>query len=39
MRRRSTKIAGDSTSLKGFPSGETIGKEASRVAEALKKKT
>jgi len=33
------KIAGDSTSLKGFPNGETIGKEASRVAEALKKKT
>ncbi len=33
------KIVGDSTSLKGFPSGETIGKEASRVAEALKKKT
>lgn len=33
------KIAGDSTSLKGFPTGETIGKEASRVSEALKKKT
>lgn len=34
-----TKIAGDSTALKGFPPGETIGKQASRVAEALKKKT
>jgi HEAT repeat protein len=34
-----TKITTDSTALKGFPSGETIGKEASRVAEALKKKT
>jgi HEAT repeat protein len=34
-----TKIASDSTALKGFPPGETIGKEASRVAEALKKKT
>jgi hypothetical protein len=33
------KIAGDGTALKGFPSGETIGKQASRVAEALKKKT
>jgi hypothetical protein len=33
------KIAGDSTALKGFPTGETIGKEASRVAEVLKKKT
>jgi len=33
------KIAGDSTALKGFPTGETIGKEASRVSEALKKKT
>jgi HEAT repeat protein len=33
------KIGGDSTALKGFPPGETIGKEASRVAEALKKKT
>ena len=33
------KIAGDSTALRGFPAGETIGKQASRVAEALKKKT
>jgi HEAT repeat protein len=34
-----TRIAGDATALKGFPAGETIGKQASRVAEALKKKT
>jgi HEAT repeat protein len=33
------KLAGDSTSVKGFPSGETIGKEATRVAEVLKKKS
>jgi HEAT repeat protein len=33
------KLAGDSTSVKGFPGGDTIGKEAARVAEALKKKT
>jgi hypothetical protein len=33
------KLAGDSTSVKGFPAGETIGKQAARVAEALKKKT
>jgi hypothetical protein len=32
------KLAGDSTQVKGFPSGETIGKEATRVAEVLKKK-
>jgi hypothetical protein len=32
------KLAGDSTTVKGFPSGETIGKEAARVAELLKKK-
>jgi hypothetical protein len=32
------KLSGDSTSVKGFPAGETIGKEAVRVAEALKKK-
>ena len=32
------KLAGDSTSVKGFPSGDTIGKEATRVAEVLKKK-
>ena len=33
------KLAGDTTSVKGFPTGETIGKEAARVAEALKKKS
>jgi HEAT repeat protein len=33
------KLAGDSTSVKGFPSGETIGKEAAHVAELLKKKS
>jgi HEAT repeat protein len=32
------KLAGDSTTVKGFPSGETIGKEAARVAQDLKKK-
>jgi HEAT repeat protein len=32
------KIAKDSTALKGFPAGETIGREASRVAEVVKKK-
>jgi HEAT repeat protein len=32
------KIAKDSTALKGFPPGDTIGKEASRVAEVVKKK-
>jgi hypothetical protein len=32
------KIGKDSTSLKGFPAGETIGKEALRVAEVVKKK-
>ena len=33
------KLASDSTSVKGFPSGETIGKEAAHVAEILKKKS
>ncbi len=33
------KLADDSTSVKGFPSGETIGKEAAHVAELLKKKS
>jgi HEAT repeat protein len=33
------KLAGDSTTVKGFPAGETIGKEAGRVAEVLKKKS
>jgi HEAT repeat protein len=32
------KLKGDSTGVKGFPAGETIGKEAVRVAEVLKKK-
>lgn len=32
------KLAGDSTQVKGFPAGDTIGKEAARVAEAVKKK-
>ena len=32
------KLSGDSTSVKGFPAGESIGKEATRVAEVLKKK-
>jgi hypothetical protein len=33
------KLAGDSGAVKGFPKGDTIGKEAARVAEALKKKS
>jgi hypothetical protein len=33
------KLAGDTTSVKGFPAGDTIGKEAARVAEVLKKKS
>ena len=32
------KLAKDSTALKGFPSGETIGKAAARAAEAVRKK-
>jgi HEAT repeat protein len=32
------KLAGDSTTVKGFPAGDTIGKEAGRVADVLKKK-
>jgi hypothetical protein len=32
------KLAKDSTTLKGFPAGETIGKAAVRVAEIVKKK-
>jgi HEAT repeat protein len=32
------KLAGDSTTVKGFPAGETIGKTATRVADVLKKK-
>jgi hypothetical protein len=33
------KVAGDSTALKGFPAGMTIGKEASRVALVVKTKS
>ncbi|MDB4980336.1 MAG: hypothetical protein JWM82_1088 [Myxococcales bacterium] len=33
------KLAGDSGSVKGFPAGDTVGKEAKRVADALKKKS
>ncbi|MEA2698098.1 MAG: hypothetical protein QOI66_2369 [Myxococcales bacterium] len=32
------KVSKDSTALKGFPAGETIGKAASRAAEVVKKK-
>ena len=32
------KLAGDSTTVKGFPAGETVGKTATRVVEILKKK-
>jgi hypothetical protein len=32
------KLAGDTTTLKGFPPGETIGKEAARVADLIGKK-
>jgi HEAT repeat protein len=32
------KLSSDSTQVKGFPSGDTIGKEAVRVAEAVRKK-
>jgi hypothetical protein len=32
------KLAGDSSVVKGFPAGATIGKEASRVAQAVKSK-
>jgi hypothetical protein len=32
------KLAGDSTTVKGFPAGETIGKTATRVADVIKKK-
>jgi hypothetical protein len=33
------KLAGDAGSVKGFPAGDTVGKEAKRVADALKKKS
>jgi HEAT repeat protein len=32
------KLSGDSTPVKGFPAGETVGKQAGRVAEIVKKK-
>jgi hypothetical protein len=32
------KLAADSTTVKGFPAGETVGKTATRVVEILKKK-
>jgi hypothetical protein len=32
------KLAGDSAPVKGFPAGETVGKEAARAAEAVKKR-
>ncbi|HWJ55105.1 MAG TPA: hypothetical protein VNR90_02790 [Vicinamibacterales bacterium] len=32
------KIAGDSTPVKGFPAGETVGKQAARAAESAKKR-
>jgi len=32
------KIAGDSAPVKGFPPGETVGKEATRAAESAKKR-
>ena len=31
-------LAKDTTMIKGFPSGETVGKEATRVAAALRRK-
>ena len=32
------KLSGDSTPVKGFPAGETVGKQAVRVAEIVKKR-
>jgi len=32
------KVAGDTTPIKGFPAGETVGKQAARAAEAVKKR-
>lgn len=32
------KLSGDSTAVKGFPAGDTVGKEAARVAQAVKGK-
>ena len=33
------KLAGDSAPVKGFPAGDTVGKEAARVAEVVRKRT
>jgi HEAT repeat protein len=33
------KVAGDSSPVKGFPAGDTVGKEAAAAAEIVKKKT
>jgi hypothetical protein len=32
------KLAGDTAPVKGFPSGETVGKQATRAAESAKKR-
>jgi len=32
------KIAGDTAPVKGFPAGETVGKQATRAAESAKKR-
>jgi HEAT repeat protein len=32
------KLSGDKTPVKGFPAGDTVGKQATRAAEAVKKK-
>jgi hypothetical protein len=34
-----TKLASDSATVKGFPAGDTVGKEASAAAEAVKKRS
>jgi len=33
------KLAGDSATIKGFPAGDTVGKEASAAAQAVKKRS
>jgi hypothetical protein len=32
------KLAGDTTPVKGFPAGETVGKQAAKAAEIVKKR-
>ena len=32
------KAAGDTTPVKGLPTGDTVGKQAARAAEAVKKR-